>query len=74
MSTQKLYIVKNYGESDGLVKTRDNVVIGEAWNKEGPEDKYITISLNKHWIITDEENKLLTKLKRNGELSNLAKG
>lgn len=60
MATKKLYILDNPDVgADGLIKTREKVEVGEAWNREGPNQMYIECNLINHWIITEEEyNKL----------------
>lgn len=63
MATQKLLITKNHSEeSDGKVWNREKDIIGAAWNKQGPNDKYIEIKLDGYWLLSDEEiNKLKNK-------------
>lgn len=66
MATQKLDIIDNHEDfSDGLVYTRDKELIGYAYQNEAPVGHYIAISLDNHWIITDEEYKLLKEAKKN---------
>lgn len=69
MATQRLMIVKYHEKTqpkhpDGQIKAKDNGIVGAAWNKQGPDEKYIDCVLKGHWIVTEEEKKLLDKAKR----------
>ena len=65
MATQKFFIIKNTsGQSDGIVQTLDKNNIGSVYKYEAPDGHFFKVSLDAHWIITDEDYKLLTKTKR----------
>lgn len=65
MATSKFYIIDNpEGNSDGLIQTREKENVGYAYNQEAPVGMFINCSLENHWIITDEEYKLLKELKK----------
>jgi hypothetical protein len=59
-ATSKFFIVDNPdGLSDGLIKSRNKETIGIANNYDAPDGMYIKCSLNKYWIISDEDYKKL---------------
>lgn len=65
MATSKIHIIDTEdGISDGIVQTPDKRNIGRAYQNEAPTGYFITVNLQDHWIITDEEYKLLSKVKR----------
>jgi len=65
MATSKIHIIDtNDGISDGIVQTPDKRNIGRAWQNEAPVGHFISVSLEGHWIITDEEYKLLGLAKK----------
>jgi hypothetical protein len=65
MATSRIHIIDTQdGISDGIVQTPDKRNIGRAWQNEAPVGHFITVSLEGHWIITEDEYKLLSKLKR----------
>ena len=65
MATSKFYIIDNpNGQSDGIVQTREKENIGFAYNQEAPVGTFINCSLDNHWIITDDEYKLLKEIKK----------
>lgn len=65
MATSKLHIIDTPdGISDGIAQTPDKRNIGRAYQNEAPVGYFITVQLEGHWIVTDEEYKLLSKLKR----------
>ena len=65
MATQKFFIIKNTsGQSDGIVQTLDKNNIGSVYKYEAPDGHFFKVSLDAHWVITDEDYKLLTKTKR----------
>lgn len=65
MATQKFFIIKNTnGTSDGIVQTLDKDNIGNVYKYEAPDGHFFKVSLDAHWVITDEDYKLLTKTKR----------
>jgi hypothetical protein len=65
MATSKIHIIDTHdGISDGIVQTPDKRNIGRAYQNEAPVGYFITVSLEGHWIITEDEYKLLSKLKR----------
>lgn len=71
MATTKLHIIDTHdGISDGIAQTPDKRNIGRAYQNEAPIGYYITVQLDDHWIITDEEYKLLNKIKRDGKNTN----
>lgn len=71
MATTKFYIVDEYNElSDGRIVSREKVTIGQAWNQPAPDGIYINCSLEGHWIITDEEMKLLNEYKKHERNNN----
>lgn len=65
MATSKIHIIDtNDGISDGIAQTPEKKNIGRAYQSEAPNGYFITIKLEDHWIITDEDYKLLNKHKR----------
>ncbi len=65
MATSKFYIIDNpNGQSDGIIQTREKENVGFAYNQDAPNGTFINCSLENHWIITDEEYKLLKDLKK----------
>jgi hypothetical protein len=65
MATSRIHIIDTQdGISDGIVQTPDKRNIGRAWQNEAPVGHFITVSLEGHWIITEDEYNLLSKLKR----------
>lgn len=71
MATTKIHIIDTEAESyDGLVQTPDKRNIGIAFQNEAPIGHFITVQLEDHWIITDEEYKLLNKYKRDAKNTN----
>ena len=65
MATRKFHIIDTEdGLSDGIIKSPDKRELGRAWQNEAPIGYFITGNLNNHWIITDEEYKLLNKAKK----------
>lgn len=65
MATQKFFIIKNTsGTSDGIVQTLDKDNIGSVYKYEAPDGHFFKVSLEGHWVITDDDYKLLNKLKR----------
>jgi hypothetical protein len=68
MATQKIHVIDTeLDTADGIVQTCDKRNIGLAWQNEAPDGHFITCQLEDHWIITDEEYKLLRKLKKTNE-------
>ena len=66
MASRKFYIIDNtQGESDGVIKNKNKEVVGYAYNQPAPVGSYIECSLDGHWIVTDEDYKLLNKYKKN---------
>jgi hypothetical protein len=64
MATQKIHIIDTEAESyDGLVQTPTKENIGIAWQNDAPTGHFITVQLENHWIVTDEDYKLLRKIK-----------
>lgn len=64
MATTKLFIIDTKdGISDGLAQTPDKKNIGRAYQQEAPDGYFITIKLEDHWIVTDEDYKLIRKYK-----------
>ena len=54
--------------SDGIIKV-DRGEAGLVWNQKAPDDSdYISGKLTNHWIITDEDYKLLNKYKKNEKI------
>jgi hypothetical protein len=69
MATSKLHIVDSNEENiDGVAYTPDKRKVGVAWQNEAPVGHYITVQLDNHWIITDDEYKLLNKLKKDAKI------
>lgn len=72
MATQTLHITKyesdNPKHPDGMVSDREKNPIGGAWNMAGPSP-WIKIQLKNSWVVTDEDYKLLQKVKqqKNGD-------
>jgi len=65
MASQKFFIIKNNnGQSDGIVQTLDKNNIGYVYRHEAPDGHFFKVSLDAHWIITDEEYKQLNKIKK----------
>lgn len=65
MATSKLHIIDTHdGISDGIAQTPDKRNIGRAYQNEAPVGYFITVQLDGHWIVTDEDYKLLSKIKR----------
>lgn len=65
MATQKFFIIKNTsGTSDGIVQTLDKDNIGSVYKYEAPDGHFFKVSLDAHWVITEDDYKLLTKTKR----------
>lgn len=67
MATRRGYITKNENpqiQADGIMKARDNGVIGRAKNRQGPNGTYIDFQLEGYWLITEEDKKLLEKTKK----------
>lgn len=66
MATSKLHIVDtNDGVSDGIASSPDKRTLGRAYQNDAPVGHFITVKLEGHWIITDDEYKLLNKAKKN---------
>ena len=71
MATQKFHIITNpSGESDGIIqlRTKENVgfafhEIGNAYNQDAPDGTFINCSMQDHWIINEEDYKLLKQTK-----------
>lgn len=64
MATQKIHIIDSHAESyDGLVQTPTKENIGIAFQNDAPDGHFITCQLENYWIITDEDYKLLRKIK-----------
>lgn len=65
MATSKLHIIDSNEENiDGAVYTPDKRKVGVAWQNDAPTGYFITLQLDNHWVITDEEYKLLKQLKK----------
>ena len=65
MATQKFFIIKNTsGTSDGIVQMLDKGNIGSVYKYEAPDGHFFKVSLDAHWVITDEDYKLLRDLKK----------
>jgi hypothetical protein len=65
MATTKLFIIDtNDGISDGIAQTPEKKNIGRAYQSEAPNGYFITVKLENHWIITDEDYKQLNEYKR----------
>ena len=65
MATQKVFIIDTHdGISDGIAQTPDKQNIGRAYQQEAPDGHFITIKLEGHWIVTEEDYKLISKIKR----------
>ena len=65
MATQKVFIIDTHdGISDGIAQTPDKQNIGRAYQQEAPDGHFITIKLEGHWIVTDEDYKKLNEYKR----------
>ena len=68
MASRKLYIIDSQdGSSDGVLKNKDKVQLGRAWNQEAPVGTFISISLEDYWVISDEELKEYKQLKKQHE-------
>jgi uncharacterized protein (DUF736 family) len=72
MSTQKFFVVPNTqtgkNKPNGIIKSKDKIELGIVYNNFAPDGrKYLTATLNGHWIITDEEMKLFKQLRKNHE-------
>ena len=69
MATSKLHIIDTHdGISDGIAQTPDKRNIGRAYQNEAPVGHFISVQLDGHWIITDDEYKLLNKIKKDAKI------
>lgn len=69
MATRKFHIVDtDDGISDGKISSPDKRPLGRAWQNDAPVGHFISGTLEGHWIITDEEYKLLSKNRKNGKI------
>lgn len=65
MATSKFFIVDNPEDgSDGVIQSRTKDIVGLAWNKPAPDGGYIKCSLDGYWLVSEEDYKKLSKLKK----------
>jgi hypothetical protein len=68
MATRKFHITDSHDDmADGIISAPDKRSLGFAFQNDGPQAPYISGQLEGHWIITDEEYKLLNKIKKDGK-------
>lgn len=64
MASQKFHIIDTENEMvDGVITSPDKKKLGVTWINDGPYGNFITGQLDGYWIITDEDYKLLKKIK-----------
>lgn len=69
MATKTFFIIKNNSDiSDGIIQTLDKENIGNVWKHEAPIGHFFKAKMNKHYIISEEDYKLLNKYKKNEKI------
>lgn len=65
MATRKFHIIDTENDqADGVIASPDKRRLGLSWINDGPYGNFISGQLDGHWIITDEEKKLLDEYKK----------
>lgn len=65
MASSKFFIVeKENCAFDAVIQSLDKKDIGIVIQCEAPVGHYLKCNLDKHWIVTDEEYKLIKQLKK----------
>lgn len=71
MASQGFFIIDNRENiSDGIIKSKSKETLGLAYQEEAPEGHYIVGKLKGYWIITEDEYKLLNKIKKDEKHTN----